>query len=56
MADKTIICRDCNKEFVFTDGEQEFYKEKGLQNEPQRCHECRKAKKAEFNRKRFQNR
>ncbi|MDD4147068.1 MAG: zinc-ribbon domain-containing protein [Candidatus Cloacimonetes bacterium] len=56
MADKTIICRDCNKEFVFTDGEQEFYREKGLQNEPQRCPECRKAKKAEFNRKRFKNR
>jgi uncharacterized protein with PIN domain len=55
MADKNIICKDCNKEFVFTDGEQEFYKEKGLQNEPQRCPECRKAKKADFNRRRFQN-
>ncbi len=56
MPDKTIICRDCNKEFVFTEGEQEFYQEKGLQNEPQRCPECRKAKKAEFNRNRFQRR
>ena len=54
MADKTLICKDCSKEFVFTDGEQEFYKEKGLQNEPQRCPDCRKAKKAEFNRNRFQ--
>ncbi|MCB5265300.1 MAG: zinc-ribbon domain-containing protein, partial [Candidatus Cloacimonetes bacterium] len=25
MPDKTIICRDCNKEFIFTEGEQEFY-------------------------------
>ncbi|MDY0150898.1 MAG: zinc-ribbon domain-containing protein [Candidatus Cloacimonas sp.] len=54
MADKTLICKDCSKEFVFTDGEQEFYKEKGLQNEPQRCPDCRKQKKAEFNRNRFQ--
>jgi ssDNA-binding Zn-finger/Zn-ribbon topoisomerase 1 len=45
MADKTIICKDCNNEFVFTEGEQEFYKEKGFENEPQRCPDCRKARK-----------
>ena len=45
MPDKTLICKDCNKEFVFTEGEQAFYKEKGFENEPQRCPECRKAKK-----------
>ncbi|NFL94645.1 cytochrome C551, partial [Clostridium botulinum] len=27
MTDKTIVCRDCGSEFVFTVGEQEFYKE-----------------------------
>ena len=52
MPDRTLICQDCSKEFVFTEGEQEFYKEKGLQNEPKRCPECRKAKKAQFNRNR----
>lgn len=46
MADKTLLCKDCNAEFVFTEGEQEFYKEKGFENEPQRCPECRKARKA----------
>lgn len=56
MPDKNLICKDCNKEFVFTEGEQEFYAEKGLVNEPQRCPECRKAKKASFNRNRFQQR
>ena len=30
MEDKNIICKDCGKEFVFTTGEQEFYKEKDL--------------------------
>lgn len=45
MADKTLICKDCNEEFVFTEGEQEFYKEKGFENEPQRCPSCRKARK-----------
>ncbi len=56
MPDKTLVCKDCSKEFVFTEGEQEFYKEKGLSNEPQRCPDCRKAKKAEYNRNRFQRR
>ncbi len=52
MADKTLICKDCQQEFVFTEGEQQFYQEKGLQNEPQRCPECRKSRKRQrrFNR------
>ena len=29
--DKTLVCKDCGNEFVFTAGEQEFYAEKGLQ-------------------------
>lgn len=45
MADKTLECKDCGKEFIFTEGEQAFYKEKGFENEPQRCSDCRKAKK-----------
>ena len=44
--DKTLVCKDCGREFVFTAGEQEFYAEKGFQNEPQRCPECRAARKA----------
>lgn len=49
--DKTIVCKDCGKEFVFTVGEQEFYEEKGFTNEPVRCKECRAAKKAKYNKK-----
>lgn len=45
MADKTIVCKDCGNEFVFTEGEQAFYAEKGFTNEPVRCAECRKARK-----------
>jgi DNA-directed RNA polymerase subunit RPC12/RpoP len=46
MEDKTIICKDCGKEFLFTAGEQEFFKEKGFENDPVRCPACRKARKA----------
>ena len=42
---KTLVCNDCGKEFVFTAGEQEFYASRGFQNEPQRCKECRDARK-----------
>lgn len=49
--DKTIVCKDCGKEFTFTAGEQEFYAQKGLINEPVRCKECRAAKKAKFENK-----
>jgi CxxC-x17-CxxC domain-containing protein len=40
-ADKTLVCRDCGKQFAFTSGEQEFFASHGLQNEPSRCPECR---------------
>lgn len=46
LKDKTIVCKDCGKEFTFTVREQEFYNEKGF-SEPQRCKECRDARKAE---------
>jgi ssDNA-binding Zn-finger/Zn-ribbon topoisomerase 1 len=45
MADKSLNCRDCNNEFIFTEGEQEFFKEKGFENEPVRCPDCRRARK-----------
>ncbi|HHV71744.1 MAG TPA: zinc-binding protein [Clostridia bacterium] len=47
--DKTLVCKDCGAEFVFTAGEQEFYAEKGFQNEPARCRECRNIRKRQRN-------
>lgn len=49
MEDIKIVCSDCGKEFLFTVGEQEYYKQKGLLNQPKRCPECRRAKKARMN-------
>lgn len=28
--DKTLVCRDCGKEFVFTASEQQFFADKGF--------------------------
>ena len=43
--DKTLVCRECGAEFVFTASEQQFYAEKGFQNEPGRCPACRAARR-----------
>jgi len=45
FVDRTLTCRDCGREFLFTAGEQEFYQTRGLQNEPRRCPECRAARR-----------
>ncbi len=45
FTDKTLTCRDCGSEFTFTAGEQEFYAQKGFDNEPTRCQNCRRARK-----------
>lgn len=41
IADKILTCRDCHKPFVWTVGEQNFFRAKGLQNIPARCDTCR---------------
>jgi len=43
--DKYLTCRDCGAEFLFSASEQEFYAEKGFENEPARCPSCRQARK-----------
>ena len=44
--DKTLTCRECGAQFVFTASEQQFYAEKGFQNEPGRFPACRAARRA----------
>ena len=45
FVDKTLKCRECGNDFVFTAGEQEFYQQKGLLNQPGRCPSCRSARR-----------
>lgn len=44
--DKTLQCRDCGNEFLFSAGEQEFFATKGYVNDPRRCPTCRAAYRA----------
>ncbi len=45
FTDKLIRCASCGEEFVFTAGEQEFYRSRGLTHEPTRCKGCRDVRK-----------
>jgi len=47
LEDKSIICKDCAEKFLFSSGEQGFFLEKGLLNEPQRCPACREQRRRE---------
>ena len=45
--DKEIACKDCGKTFVFSVGEQEFYKSKNFPD-PKRCKKCSKKRRLKF--------
>ncbi len=42
--DTEIHCIDCGQDFVWTAGEQQFFRDKNLKNPPKRCKSCKKAK------------
>jgi hypothetical protein len=46
MSDKTIKCF-CGKDFIFTEGEQEYFKDRKLQT-PKYCHDCRIERRKKF--------
>lgn len=45
--DKSLTCRDCGQQFLFTTGEQEYFASRGFTNEPSRCPDCRAARKVD---------
>jgi CxxC-x17-CxxC domain-containing protein len=47
--DKILTCKDCGEEFIFTVREQDFYIQKGFENDPARCGPCRNARKRDRN-------
>ncbi|MBK9152950.1 MAG: zinc-ribbon domain containing protein [Chloracidobacterium sp.] len=44
FSDREIVCGDCSVTFVWTAGEQAFFRDKNLLNPPKRCKECKQAK------------
>lgn len=50
MPDKSIECVDCKQNFIWTEGEQEFYTKKGFTT-PKRCESCREKRTKQRERK-----
>ncbi len=44
MPDMMLECQDCKQEFLFEEGEQQFFESKGY-TPPKRCRPCRKKRK-----------
>jgi CxxC-x17-CxxC domain-containing protein len=47
VEDKMLTCKDCGAQFVFSAREQQFFADKGFVNQPQRCRECRQARRTQ---------
>ncbi len=47
MTDVEITCSECGTSFMFTEREQEYYRERNLTH-PKRCKPCRDARRANF--------
>ena len=45
LEDRTLTCKDCSEEFVFSVGEQEYFAQNSLRNEPRHCKICRQMSK-----------
>jgi CxxC-x17-CxxC domain-containing protein len=39
--DRILKCSECGADFVFTAGEQLFFRDKNFKNEPKRCKTCK---------------
>ena len=47
MPDKILYCSNCGRSFVFSSGEQKFYKLKGFPK-PKKCKVCKSEEKNPF--------
>lgn len=43
--DMHLVCIDCGDSFLFTVGEQQYYRSKSLTIPPKRCPQCRAERK-----------
>lgn len=49
LEDQEIKCIDCDSSFIWSAGEQLFFRDKNLTNPPKRCKRCKKAKNERIN-------
>jgi CxxC-x17-CxxC domain-containing protein len=44
LQDRLLVCIDCGDSFIWSAGEQAFFRDKQLTNPPKRCKGCKQAK------------
>jgi CxxC-x17-CxxC domain-containing protein len=54
FADRDVLCVSCGVMFVFSAGEQEFFREKGFVNEPRHCKQCKAKRQGVEGRRRIE--
>jgi CxxC-x17-CxxC domain-containing protein len=54
FTDRDVLCVGCGVMFVFSAGEQEFFREKGFVNEPRHCKECKAKRQGVEGRRRIE--
>ena len=54
FADRDVQCVSCGVMFVFSAGEQEFFRVKGFVNEPKRCKQCKTKREGTTGRRRIE--
>ncbi len=45
IADLSLTCSECGREFAFSADEQSFYQAQGFKTAPRRCRSCRRTKR-----------
>jgi hypothetical protein len=48
LADKNLRCAACGDGFVFTAGEQELFRLRGINHQPEHCPSCARSRRAPF--------
>jgi CxxC-x17-CxxC domain-containing protein len=48
VPDRTLVCCDCQNDFVFSEAEQQFFRDRGFDHDPKRCVECRRGRRRKF--------
>lgn len=47
VADRVLVCTDCGRNFVFTSGEQVYFRSRNFFNDPKHCKSCRSIRRNE---------
>ena len=46
FSDRELTCVECTTTFIFSAGEQQFFRDKGFNHDPKRCKQCGNANRA----------